>query len=197
MLKLFMKYKGNRNYIQGGDFFDAISSKLIEETGAGALKKLCFKAFTKNQCYLVLEKRPVDGQCQIGNGIWLKPDGEEVRFWIVESNEPVSLRYPFDEDELVAPSRIVGNAITLAVEKSEYSVIENVVALTKKLNYALTPDVNGKWVFGQLDMWEPMPTDFNEIEIIRTSERKGMFSRNEIVIDKEPVGQIRFIVGQP
>lgn len=196
MLKLDLKYKGSRNYLQGGDFFDAITSALFDETGDGALKKLCFKSFARNQCRLVLEKRPGKSEYQIGNGIWLKSDGEEIKFWIVESDEPVLSRYPFDEDELIAPSRIVGNVITLAAG-NRYSAIENIVALTKKLNYALTPDINGKWVFGQIEMLKPMPTDFSEIEIIRSSERKGVFSCNQVAIDNEHVGEIRFIVGQP
>ena len=196
MLKLEMKYKGERGYLQGGDFFDAISYKLNTDFTAGAIKTLSFKHFARNQCVLVINERPGKDQHQIGKGIWHKSNGDEVRFWIVESDTPVASRYPFDEDGLVAPSKIDGNTIILR-SANDYSAIENIVALTKKLNYALAPDVNGKWVFGQIDMITPMPDAFSEIQVTRTSERKGMFSCNQIMIDRNHVGEIRFIVGQP
>lgn len=196
MLKLEMKYKGNRNYLHGTDFFNDITDNLFARFSIGAIKKLSFKSFARNQCDLVLNERPGQDKHVVGNGIWRKSEGDEIKFWIVETDLPVLSRYPFDEDGLVAPSCIEGNTISL-VAGNDYSAIENIVALTKKLNYALTPDVKGKWVFGQIDMVKPMPEVVDKFQITRTSERKGMFSCNQILINNEHVGEIRFIVGQP
>ncbi|MFG1490094.1 hypothetical protein ABMA58_12665 [Oceanospirillum sp. HFRX-1_2] len=196
MLKIDMKYKGQRSYLQGGDFFDEITNSLIANFSTGAIKKLSFKSFARRQCGLVINERPEQDKHVVGNGIWCKSEGDEIKFWIVETDVPVLSRYPFDEDGLVASSFIEGDTITLDAD-NDYTAIENIVALTKKLNYALTPDVNGKWVFGQIDMLKPIPDTFNKIQITRTTERKGMFSCNKIMIDNEHVGEIRFIVGQP
>lgn len=144
----------------------------------------------------MVNERPSQEAHQVGNGIWRDDKGDEIRFWIVEGKEEVVSRYPFDEEKLIAPSHVSEGTITLDVY-NEHSAIENIVALTKKLNNTLTPEINGKWVFGQIDLIKPLPPIFNQIKIIRTNERKGMFSCNQVVIDKELVGEIRFIVGQP
>ncbi|RBO85743.1 hypothetical protein [Marinomonas aquiplantarum] len=196
MSKLEMQYKGNRSYLHGTDFFSKITTGLANGLGAGSIRKLSFKSFAKNQCDLALNDRPSKDQHVVGNGIWRKSSDEEIRFWIVETDVPVVSRYPFDEDGLIAPSFIEDRTITLNID-NDYSAIENIVAMTKKLNYALSPDINGKWVFGQIDMLKSMPDSFDQIIITRKSERKGMFSCNQILIDKEHVGEIRFIVGDP
>ena len=196
MIKLNMRYKGDRNYLQGGDFFDAITLSLLSESGPGFLEKVRFKSFSKKQCFLVLNERPSQNVRQIGNGLWLNDNGDETKFWIVEGEIAVALRYPFDEDKLVSPSSVVEYMIKLE-KNNEFSTIENIVALTKKLNYTLTPNVNGKWVFGQIELLKSLPEAFDQIQVERISERKGVFSCNQIVIDKELIGEIRFIVGKP
>ena len=196
MIRLDMRYKGERDYLHGTDFHEEITTKLSEIICAGFTKKICFKSFSRKQCFLVLNERPSQNLRQIGNGLWLNDNGDETKFWIVDGEMAVASRYPFDEDKLVSPSSVAECIIKLE-KNNEFSTIENIVALTKKLNYTLTPNASGKWVFGQIELLKPLPENFDQIQIERISERKGMFSCNQITIDKELIGEIRFIVGTP
>lgn len=82
-------------------------------------------------------------------------------------------------------------------QTNPYSLIENIIALTKRLNYMLAPDVEGKWLFGQLDLKEALPNDWNDLVIARTVAVGNAFSRNRISIDGQEFGEIRFIGGKP
>lgn len=197
MEKLNLKFKGDRGYLHGTDFFEEISKRLNTIGNEGSIRKLAFKSFAINQCFLVCGGRPDSVAKVIGSGVWQESSGgKEFKFWVVEGDVPVTDRYAFDEEKLVSHSVVEGDRIFID-QKNEFSVIENAVALTKKLNYELTPQVDGKWVFGQIDLDVPLPENFNDMEIKRTSERQGKFSCNVLTIDSKYVGEIRFIVGRP
>jgi len=117
-------------------------------------------------------------------------------FWIVESQQPATGRYDFDEDSVVAPAVRDGEEIVLE-KRSNYTPIEEVIALTKRLSYELSPDIDGKWVFGQLNLSCALPNDYSSLRISRVSEIAGRFSVNNIFVDNHNVGDIRFIVGSP
>ncbi|MCT7655661.1 ketoacyl-ACP synthase III [Oceanimonas sp. NS1] len=126
--------------------------------------------------------------------MWEQDNGVCHKFWVVEESRAVIGRYPFDEDGLVEPAIIEGNTIKIT-SLNQYNTIENVVALTKRINYKLSPDVDGKWVFGQVELIQKLPERFSTLEIVRVSERANKFSCNAIKIDGNEIGEIRFIVG--
>jgi hypothetical protein len=57
--------------------------------------------------------------------------------------------------------------------------------------------VNGKWVFGQLDLAEPLSGDYRRLKIRLKQMIGGRFSVNEIIVDGHNIGTISFIVGDP
>ena len=120
---------------------------------------------------------------------------EMQRFWIRETDEPVIDSYPFDEDAITSGA-VLEAEIIRSGHANPYTVIENIIALTKKLNYALSPNINGKWLFGQIDLKKALPTEWDSIKIERTICVGTSFSRNRIVIDGGDCGEIRFIGGK-
>lgn len=189
-----MKYKGNRNYLHGSDFFQSINNVLFRQYG-GWLKKIAFRGFAKKQCLLVSEK-PSANDNIIATVDWQSKKGEMVAAWIIETGLAVEGQYDFDEAEISDLAKLENQHITLH-NATPFTVIENVIALTKQLNYHLTPNVDGKWVFGQLNLHCPLPAKYDVISIHRATEIKNKFSRNRIYIDDVDLGEIRFIVGAP
>ncbi len=194
MIDFQLKYKGPRTYLHGSDIYNAVAEALSARYG-GHLVRLSFKHLARKQCQLLLEP-PADSSRVMGNGSWQWGTGEIHRFWLRETDRPVTESYPFDEDAITDPAHLQGLAIR-GRRTNDYSVIENVIALTKRLNYALSPDVKGKWLFGQLDLVEGLPTLWQEIGIERTVCVGDSFSRNRILIDGADYGEIRFIGGKP
>ena len=187
-----LSYKGSRNYIQGSDIYNAINAYMLEKFG-GYLSRLAFKRFARNQIELVVS-HPSTSDNILAHGIWLPSHGDRIQFWLRETDQPVIQSYPFDEGAIIEQAFCNVDSIC-AFKSNDYTLIENIVALTKRLNYLLTPNVDGKWLFGQLGLEREPPTDWNEIKVTRFKIIGNSFSRNRISIDGSDLGEIRFIGG--
>ena len=192
--RLNLRFKGDRTYIQGGDIYNALD-RLIQETDSAAyVSHLAFRRFARRDCDLLWD-RPVLTEKLIAQGSASLADRKRP-FWVSESRRAAAGRNEYDEDSVVAPAAINGEQIVLQ-KRSIYTPIEEIIALTKRLSYELTPDIDGKWVFGQLNLHSALPDKYAMLKIKRKSEVAGRFSVNEIEIDENRVGDIRFIIGAP
>jgi len=191
---LDLKYKGARSYLQGGDIFNTLEDEL-SSSDDGYLSKLVLKHFARNQIELLMEE-PADIASVLGTALWKSSSGEEKRLWLTETDVAVTETSPFDEEVILTHARAEDQHIQLTVTNG-YSVIENIIALTKKLNYTLSPQVSGKWLFGQLDLQQKLPKSWESLCIDRTICVANSFSRNRILINDQHYGEIRFIGGQP
>jgi hypothetical protein len=195
-----LSYKGAREYLQGGDFYNALANMAAELAGeAGTfVERLAFRRFACMACEITTEQ-PTEPSVVVGQVRFRLPSGAgSQEAWLIETDSPVSGRRPFDEAALLANSFLdaEGRYVSLQ-EPSAYTPIEDVIALTKQLNYAVCPDVNGKWVFGQLDLVSPLPGSYQKLEIRMKSLIAGRFSVNDIFVDGRSTGTMRFIVGAP
>jgi len=187
------RFKGGRTYIHGTDLFQSVT-QFQEAHNRGYLKEMSFRLFGDRQS-AILFAAPENAESRtICQGRWY--DGEtasDVKFWVVEQGDPVSDRYEFDEDALCSGAELSEDTI-LRSFNSEFSMIENIVALTKKFHNEKLPLNKGKWVFGQIVLNERLPDSSGLIQIENYQNIKDRFSRNRIVLDGHIVGEIRFIV---
>lgn len=188
--KFSFRFKGNRDYIQGGDIFDELDAWFRQHDYS--VRELVFRDFARKQLRCVFRASESGVKAQ---GTALDNQDNHMPFWLLETAEPVTERYAFDEEAITNQARITGQTIE-ADAVTGYSVIEQVIALTKKLNYALAPDINGKWVFGQLRLREALPTTVAHLKILQKTMLAGRFSVQEVTLDDRVVGQIRFITSQ-
>jgi len=192
--KLNLKFKGDRTYIHGSDIFNDVDRVAGKNNDGCYLSHLAFRRFARRDCELLWVK-PSPGKPLVAQGSVRHSDTDRP-FWVVELHEPAAGRYEFDEAGLVAPAIRDREEIVLE-NRSIYTPIEEIIALTKRLNCELTPDVDGKWLFGQLNLSCALPSDYSSLRIRRVREVAGRFSLNDIIIDSNNVGNIRFIVGAP
>jgi hypothetical protein len=196
---LALSYKGARKYIQGGDFFNALNDTAREFTGQtdAYVDRLTFRRFARLACELTAEQ-PADLSMVVGQVRFKLPDSSHLSAWLVETDIAVTVRRAFDEDQLLANASLDQEQRSARLPvRSEYSPIEDIIALTKYLNYAVSPEVEGKWVFGQLDLAEPLTENYQALEIQMKNLIAGRFSANDILIDGHHIGSMRFIVGAP
>jgi hypothetical protein len=198
--QLEIGYKGSRTYLHGSDIFNALAQVATTVSGDASayVEQLIFRSFARNGCDVTTE-RPLGTDRLVGQATFRAPGIEEsVSAWILETNRPVTERRPFDEANLLA--KVVLNVEARSarlLEHSAYTPIEELIALTKQLNYAVCPKVNGKWVFGQLDLVEPLTGGYQKLEIHMKSLITGRFSVNDVFVDGRSIGTMRFIVGAP
>jgi hypothetical protein len=191
---LKLEFKGDRTYLQGGDIFNAIDRIARKSDLASYPSHLVFRHFAKHDCDLLWD-RPESSAVLVAQGSVCFADSKRL-FWVTESSRPVTGRNEYDEESIVNPAVSEGKQIVLE-KRSIYTPIEEIIALTKRLSYKLTPDIDGKWVFGQLNLHCALPNEYGKLRIERKSEVPGRFSLSKIDIEDSHVGDIRFIVGMP
>lgn len=191
-----LQYKGGRNYLHGSDIYNEALVLIADFYKLGFVSNISFKRFARNQCYLALAQE--DNQAaMVAFGVATDLSGIQHDFWIYETAEPVSGRYPFDEDSIVRDAIYDEASKSISrLESSGYSPIEDVIALTKRLNYLVCPEVEGQWVFSQLSLMAPLANS-GSLAITMRSTLRGRFSVNDIVQAGVAIGTIRFVVGKP
>lgn len=196
--QLNLQYKGQRNYIHGSDIYNAINNVASQLTNKNRafVSNLAFHRFAKKDCDLCLVQ-PLEKKDYVAKGNIKDIQGNDLQqFWIVESDRDPVGRYDYDEKAIINLALIKDQEIILQ-EKTDYTPIEETIALTKSLHYKLFPDISGKWVFGQLDLVRPFSVKRNNLRIELKSAKSNRFTMSKIYEDDEFVGNIRFIVGNP
>lgn len=204
-MKLVVGFKGQRNYIQGGDIFNALTevvASLVQDEAA-FVSWLAFRTFARASCSVMTEPPAVGDKLIAQARIEVDDPARQgqklfIPVWVIEDPEPIDDRRPFDEEKLLAPAILdVENKSCTLLQRSIYTPIEDLIALTKHLHNVLYPEIDGKWLFAQLDLEIPLGNAYRQAAVILKSVVTGRFSVSDIVIDGRNIGTIRFIVGKP
>jgi len=192
-------FKGSRGYLHGSDFFNILMNLAQENTGNrdSYVERLTFRQYASKLCELT-DIKPILQEKLIGQVRYSsKINNDKVSLWIAETDNPIVGRYPFDETVIIDRVRLEKekSSVTL-LERSNFSPIEDVIVLTKCLNYSVSPITSGSWLFGQMDLTEPLTDNYQSLEIKIKHLIDGKFSVNDIFTDGRMIGSIRFIVGQ-
>lgn len=194
---LNLRFKGNRRYIHGSDIYNSINSLSSIFTGkpSSYVSRLVFRAFAYHDCDICIhnlnETRKI-----IATGTIADNAGTETPFWIFESDRAVNERYEFNESLITSSSYIHETCISITHETG-FTAIENFISLSKELNYHLYPNILGKWVFGQLDLYRPFSDHYDMLSVQLKSAFRNQFTVSNLYQNNVNIGEIRFIVGQP
>lgn len=195
MIELQFEFKAERDYVHGSDIFNAISRIATQSFSRGFVTHIAFRNIARRQCVLAFENNT--SLTALATGTILAGDGRSQSFWLFDREEEVLGRYAFDEEAIVGSAEICADDRSISLlQNGAATPIEYVVAMTKRLTYQLAPDIDGKWLFGQLNLDAP----FNSSGVLRVFQKSilhGRMSINEIWLDDTKVGIIRFIVGNP
>lgn len=194
-IPLVMRFKGQRNYLQGGDIFNAVVPAVVEACGEGSYTgQLAFHRFATKQCdmfvavaddnIVVPDERVCDGHFHAAGADWT--------VWLMETDRAVEGRYAFDEDAICAASAIRDKAVQMT-ESLDYSPIEIAVALTKHLHNHLYPLVSQRWIFSKLEFSRLLsPEDAAGIQIKLLMNLHNRITKSELRSGDELVGHIYF-----
>lgn len=195
---LTLSYKGTRDYLHGSDFFNTLMDLSEEITGISGsfIERLTFRRYAKRMCYITNTK-PSEQDKIVGQVRYMNPrDNSHLIFWLVETDKSITDRYPFDETDMLSGCELNQEKRSVVLPKRTiFTPIEDIIVLTKYLNYAISPISNGKWLFGQLDLTEPLLDNYQMLEIHMKNLIEKKFSVNDIKIDGRQIGTIRFIMG--
>lgn len=185
--------KGSRTYLHSTDFYDWLVEDVCKADQY--VSKLVFKKVITRQCDVVwvMPDAEISGLFQLTN-----PKTEDVvTGWLVETDDTAATSYDYDEDAVVKDAVVNTEESSITLAKSvDASLIEVIVALTKRLHNAEIPADSGKWLVGQLEFSQSLPITYSEVSVAVTRAIKNAFSISRIQVDGQTVGAIRFIVGE-
>lgn len=198
MTPLSLQFKGGRDYLHGTDFYEAIvAAAAAERDLAETSVKLSIHHLSRKQVALHWQegqaKRPADAAVVFR---LTSPQGVSAEGWLNETDTPVEGRYPYNEDEAVAPARVEGETI-LFDRESPYRPIEILVAMTKRLHYTVMPISAGKWMFTRLDLDRRLRAQDTGAFSVRLANRLGQrLTKSEVQVSGRRIGDIYFSVVQ-
>jgi len=121
-------------------------------------------------------------------------DGRDFVLTLHESLSVPALRLPFDEDSIVEKANFDAVAKTISLTNhTDFSSIEIIVALNKKLMQAVYPALKGKWIFTRLIIpWE-LPSSLNSTYEVHLQRNVGSrLTQSSIAVNGEAYGSIMF-----
>ena len=176
-------FKGGRTYLHSTDVFN----KLLEIFGRdiGNINFSFYRITDKN----ILLKDSLDKKLNLVFMFEFTKSGEKKRFYGFEAEKPINCRYEYDEDSITEKAFIRDNCAILE-ERSSYSFIEHLVALTKFLHLNLLPK-KGKWYFARLQL-EEVPSDFIPLKVCLNQTLGSKLTASNVFVGEKPVGKIYF-----
>jgi hypothetical protein len=187
-------FKGNRNYVQGGDIYleaIGIARELWgrypdEVTGT-------FHKLLKSQGIFRLRSGEKGASSEDVYARFVFRLGESKHELVLNAtNQPISVIRPYDEEDVLRFSEISTKSIRMIV-RSDYSYLEQIIAMTKKLHHVVYTDVHDKWLFTKLHVKDRIdPEDYRESAMEIRAERKvqNILSQCSIFVNDLPVGHI-------
>jgi hypothetical protein len=191
-------FKGDRTYLHGTDVYGAAVATLRGQWPQ--LDGRCRFTFHR------LTRKPLTAWVQNFSAAGARPDGcvaemhvtggaTEASVWFTERDGEVAGRYPYDEDAVVRECRVEGDRISMK-QAPDNAVIEIVVAMTKRLHYAVLTPERGRWLFTRLDLSRLLRDDDRHgMSITMTSAPRTALTRSEIAVGHRRIGSIFFSVG--
>lgn len=206
MHKLYLNipFKGTRDYLQGPDKYEAIVSffkSFYPELSGGKLT-IVFHRFTNKQCSLVCTEL----QDSVPQSSVQRPDdfvdefiystkGRDVVGWIVELDKHVVDRIAYPEELIFDKCLIDDQRISMKENDLDFTPMEILVAMTKKLHLNLYPS-DKKWVITKIELNRFLePDDIGKMEVEFKKNFKNRLTRSTVFSKGEVLGDIYFSLG--
>ncbi len=192
-------FKGQRNYVQGGDIYDeAVRAILESDVGItrSAPFRLAIHRFTRVNCDVIISSSDGGGQSRPDNPVAelsFQAFNRQVIGWVVENERPIACRKPYNEAAI--QSECFVNTDERAIEIDgvpPFTPIEILISMTKQLHYAIYPTDN-KWIFTRLDLKRLLQeSDASALYIAVEHNFNNRLTRSRIEVNGKIVGQVFF-----
>jgi len=191
---LDLAFKGKRDYLHGTDVLNQTLFWLQDALPGAPLEDIdfSFHHLAHHQVGVRIGASPagqsVYSVCAFTQG------GRREKAYLIETDMPVTRRYPYPEEEIVAPMQIdsaVRRGVLLGTV--EYTDIEVWVAMTKALHHAVFPQAPSKWLFvrGRFPNYTRR-TQARERTLAIAASLRDRLTRSEAFLDGRKVGEIFF-----
>lgn len=183
---LDLTFKGQRNYIHGSDIYN----KIVATFGPYRTLELQFHRMLAMSPVMTL-LAPDEEQAGYDAFGLIVIDNTTLRVGIrAGTRDTGDRRYPYDEDG-ATNGAILAEQIITQKPPFQYTFIEHVIALNKKLLMSRFPERSIKWLFTRLEM-NFMPKDIQHLRLTHTKSLGTRLIISEIAVNERDCGRIFF-----
>jgi hypothetical protein len=181
-------FKGERKYLHGTDIFNTLLEgndsfqKINMQFHKSCRNKLIAKSVSVSEFNEMREKGEI---CVLFTCILLN---KKLLIVLLETEEEVIDRTPYDESKITGGSVIKGSIITQN-KPVEGNFIERVVALNKALLTHYTGENN--WFFSKIDLAK-FPSSYNNLSLEVVRELGGRIYQSILKSDNNKLGTVYF-----
>ncbi len=196
---LHFEFKGSRTYVHGTDIYNGVADFARKSFGLNELTDINYTLHRIMRTQLRIEARRnerirrheatcVELTARAGNDEW--------QFLLAENGSPVTGRYEYPEDDIVALCDHDPEAKSFSLTApTPFTDIEVVVAMNKGLVQKLFPDAPGKWFFTKLEMARyERQTPYARLELTLVRNLGLKLTKTRIVRDGHELGHIYFSI---
>ena len=192
-------FKGERDYVHGTDIFNKVIELIIATSNSRKIQNIDM-SIRKISNHNLIIKDNIEGNKSFENlsevVTFSANYGEKKsRIALMESNEEITCRYPYDEESIIAAASFTSEKKEIKlVNFKNYTIIEKIVALNKGLLTRLYPSVRGKWYFTRLKIKEfsLLEQNPNDIKLLFRKSLQLKFVETEVYLDNIFAGNIYF-----
>lgn len=189
-----MRFKGERDYLQGADILSASLHALSGERPLSAIRDIDITFHALARTGLILRADMPTGQeskAQLGCSI----DGRRHKLFLMEDGCPIIERRPYPEDQIVAATSIGIELLTAtSTAPLPFTNIERWIAMVKALHHAAFPGAGGKWLFARARLTSYHDTQDEPTEhcVSIKSNFSGKLTRSALSVNGHILGDIFF-----
>jgi len=187
------QFKGEREYIQGPDMFNAVIGAMEKDE----VRNICFTAhgFVKTpicKLFLTDDKQELAGIGEAKARCHFDKDGKTHWGALVEDadNTVAGRRYEFDEASIISACRMESEGIVL-MQPTQFSFIENIVAMNKHMHLQMFPEIQGSWAFTRIDLDADCEAN-NNLELRFRHNMNYRLTKSDILFDGKKIGDLYF-----
>lgn len=157
MIKLDFCFKGERTYVHGTDIFDKSLEHLpLEPIHTKDLSiEIVFHGVASKNLNLIADQDLADNvdQENLKSTISLRSGEQDLSYVLVQDHRPITCTLPYREEDIIEASHLNLPDKSIEIKKpSDYSLIEQAVAMNKELLKNLFPEAPGKWYFTKIKL---------------------------------------------
>jgi hypothetical protein len=181
-------FKGERDYIQGGDIFDCIHSNIAKANERTYISKLILKR--KVSTLPCVADTPANS---FGMVFFSDENQNIVKRYLNETNAVVTDRREYKEEIIVDSSEFSDEAIKCPFSPG-FSTIEHIISLNKAFNNHKFGTSNGKWLFARIILNRKLPFSFRELQVQLSKSTNGVYTVCNVYINGINLGEVHFVL---
>jgi len=193
-LPLSLRLKGQRDYVQSADIYDAAVAALSGTFAPGELSRLhfVFRTFTGRELKLTSELPAPEERIATFS---FEAGGEKHKLGLVPRGGDIRERVEYDEEAVFARCTLDDEARSMTYSHGDdvtASLTEVIVAATKLMHQRLFP-AEGKWIVTQMDSDVALfELPFSQVVVTLVRNLGEHLTKSEVAIDGRKLGLIFF-----